>query len=184
MNTSYFSQLVIVFGKRDVDLLKVFSYEFHWFAPAISNFGELYLPNKKSDLMKIIISDCHQLPDDLDPFDSYIYDGGRLHYWKQPKAGQTFSQYAEDVIWWVDQFFRIYKFNTQHVVFDVYRANSLKAATREKRRIGTRRVVQASNKCPNNWKDFLRDSENKTSLNKFLAEALTAHSYARGFCYS
>ena len=180
MNTSLFSHLVIVFGKRDVPLLKVFSYEFHWFAPAISNFGELYLPSKKSDLAKIIVSECHQLPADLDPFDSYIYDGGRLHYWRKAKPGQTFGQYAEEVIAFIDIFFKIYKFTSQHIVFDVYRANSLKAATREKRGKGTRRVVQASNKCPNNWQDFLRDSENKTSLNKFLAEALTAHSYERG----
>ena len=104
---------------------------------AISDFGELYLPSKKSDLAKIIISDCHQLPDDLEAFDSYIYDGGRLHYWRQAKPGQTFSQYAEDVIFYVDHFFSIYKFSAQHVVFDVYRANSLKAATREKRGKGT-----------------------------------------------
>ena len=76
LNTSYFSTLVGVMKERDVPLLKVFSYEFHCFAVAISNFGELYLPNKKSDLAQSIVTECHQLPEDMDPFDSYIYDGG------------------------------------------------------------------------------------------------------------
>ena len=65
-------------------------------------------------------------------------------------------------------------------MFDVYRENSLKAATREKRGMGTRRVVAASNKVPNNWQDFLRDTVNKDSRKKLLAEALTAHSFGRG----
>ena len=65
-------------------------------------------------------------------------------------------------------------------MFDVYRENSLKAATREKRGKGIRRVVAASNKVPHNWQDFLHDTVNKESLNKFLAEAITAHSYGRG----
>ena len=68
MNTSLFSKLVIIFGKREVLLLKVCSYEFHWFALAISDFEELYLPSKKSHLAKIIISDCHQLLGDLDSY--------------------------------------------------------------------------------------------------------------------
>ena len=67
MNTSLFSKLVIIFGKREVLLLKVCSYEFHWFALAISD-EELYLPSKKSHLAKIIISDCHQLLGDLDSY--------------------------------------------------------------------------------------------------------------------
>ena len=73
----------------------------------------------------------------MDPFDTYIFDGGRLPYWCKPKPGQTFGQYAEEVIFWVDSFFKIYGFSTQHIVFDVYRENSLKAATREKRGKGT-----------------------------------------------
>ena len=180
LNTSYFSTIVGVMKERDVPLLKVFSHEFHWFAVAISNFGELYLPNKKSDLAQIIVTACHELPEDMDPFDSYIFDGGRLPYWCRPKPGQTFGQYAEEVIFWIDSFFRIYGFSTQHIVFDVYRENSLKAATREKRGKGIRRVVAASNKVPNNWQDFLCDTVNKDSLNKFLAEAVTAHSFGRG----
>ena len=63
----------------------------------------------------------------MDRFDSYIYDGGRLPYWIKPKQGQTFGQYAETVIVFIDSFFKIYGFTTQHIVFDVYRENSLKA---------------------------------------------------------
>ena len=124
---------------RDIPLLKVFSYEFHWFAVAISNFGELYFPNKKSDLAQIIISVCHQLPEGMDPFDSYIFDGGRLPYWCRPKPGQTFGQYAEDVIFWVDQFFKVYGFSTQYIMFEVNRENSESSNKRKKKERGLKR---------------------------------------------
>ena len=149
------------------------------FLQPLSSF-RLILLNKKSDLAQIKVSACHQLPEGMDLFDSYIFDGGRFPYWCRPKAGQIFGQYAEDVIFWVDQFFKVYGFSTQHIMFDVYKENSLKAATREKRGKGSRRVVAASHKVPNNWQDFLRDTVNKDSLNKFLAETIKAHSYERG----
>ena len=77
--------------------------------------------------------------------------------------------------------FNIYK--RIDVVFDVYIRASLKAATREKRGKGIRRIVAAENKCPGNWSQFLKDELNKKELNEFLAETLTALTYPSGeFC--
>ena len=64
------------------------------------------------------------------------------------------------------------------IVFDVYLPNSLKAATREKRGRGVRKRVSAENKCPSNWLQFLKDAMNKKELNEFLAETLSALTYA------
>ena len=40
--------------------------------------------------------------------------------------------------------------------------------------------MAGSTKVPNDWNQFLRDSENKDELNKFLAETITAHTFASG----
>ena len=47
INNSLFSQTVAVLQQRDVSLKKMFSHEFHFFAPSISQFGELNLPSNK-----------------------------------------------------------------------------------------------------------------------------------------
>lgn len=59
------------------------------------------------------------------------------------------------------------------VVFDVYRADSLKAGTRLQRGHGFRQQVVPSLKVPRNWHQFLRNDQNKTQLFAFLAKAIT-----------
>ena len=177
LNNSIFSHLVALQEQREVSLPKMFSYEFHWFAPSISNYGELYLPGNKSDLVKEIVTDFYMIPEDT-TIDTYIFDGGRLPYWVRPKPNATFSQYLADIIKFLELLFHWYA--RMDIVFDVYRKDSLKAATREKRGRGVRRRVAGANKAPSNWAQFLRDSENKDELNTFLAEGITAHSYSSG----
>ena len=60
------------------------------------------------------------------------------------------------------------------VVWDVYREDSLKFTTRERRGTGTRRSVALSSKLPKNWKSFLHVGDNKTELFLFLAKELQA----------
>ena len=177
LNASIFSQAVAILQQREISLSKMFSFEFHWFAPAISNFGELYLPGNKSSLVNEIVSKCHSIPEDTS-IDTYIFDGGRLPFWCKPKKQETFAQYASGVIKFLEFLFRFYI--RLHIVFDVYRKNSLKAATRDKRGRGVRQRVAGSTKVPNDWNQFLRESENKDELNKFLAETITAHTFASG----
>jgi len=55
------------------------------------------------------------------------------------------------------------------IVWDVYKSDSLKNATREKRGCGTRRRVSSSTRIPGNWPGFLRNNENKQELFRFLA---------------
>jgi len=62
------------------------------------------------------------------------------------------------------------------IVFDVYRPSSLKAETRSKRGSGVRRRVSGNGRLPPNWKNFLRDNDNKTKLFIFLADKIAQRS--------
>ena len=57
-------------------------------------------------------------------------------------------------------------------MFDVYKSASLKSETRFKRGQGMRRRVTGTSKTPSNWRNFLRDDNNKTELFHFLADKI------------
>ena len=50
------------------------------------------------------------------------------------------------------------------IVWDTYKASSIKDSTREKRGNGQRRKVTGETKIPPNWKAFLQDNTNKKEL--------------------
>ena len=54
-------------------------------------------------------------------------------------------------------------------MFDEYRKDSLKAATREKRGSGQRRRVLQNALIPCDWNEFLRVDKNKTELFRYLS---------------
>jgi len=56
------------------------------------------------------------------------------------------------------------------IAWYVYKFDSLKYATREKRGCGTRCQVSSSTRIPGNWPGFLRNKENKQKLFRFFAE--------------
>ena len=64
------------------------------------------------------------------------------------------------------------KYKRTDIVFDVYKSSSLKNETRSKRGHGVRRRVTSNGKMPTNWRNFLRDNNNKTELFSFLAEQI------------
>ena len=85
-----------------------------------------------------------------------------------PRTSSTFEDYAVlDVIPTLQAYFTRYK--RTDIVFDVYQPSSLKAEARSKRGRGIRRRVTSKGKLPSNWRNFLRDSDNKTELFNFLA---------------
>ena len=55
------------------------------------------------------------------------------------------------------------------MVWDEYVHGSLKAYIRSTRGKGCRRRVESSNAVPRNWRDFLRNDDNKTELFSFLS---------------
>ena len=53
-NVSLFGQLYISMQSREGDLEEFFSHEVQSFPPSLSEFGKLYFPGKKSELMKCL----------------------------------------------------------------------------------------------------------------------------------
>ena len=66
------------------------------------------------------------------------------------------------------------------VVWDAYKEDSLKKATREKRGSGQRRKVSANTRIPSDWKGFLRVDANKSELFRFLSEYVISQSIPEG----
>ena len=58
------------------------------------------------------------------------------------------------------------------MVFDTYKTQTLKAATRTRRGKGIRRKVQDDSIAPTNWHAFLRLDENKTELLNYLSKEM------------
>ena len=84
---------------------------------------------------------------------------------------KTFRDYAaEDILHKVQAYCSKYK--RVDIVFDVYKKSSLKSETRAQRGKAIRRRVTESSKTPSNWKNFLRDDDNKTELFSFLASKI------------
>ena len=59
------------------------------------------------------------------------------------------------------------------MIFDVYKNDSLKAATRKMRGQGTRIRVEGQKKVPGNWAKFLRENGNKSELFQLISEKVT-----------
>ena len=84
---------------------------------------------------------------------------------------KTFRVYAaEDILLKVQAYCS--KNKRVEIVFYVYKKSSLKSETRAQRGKAMRRRVTESSKAPSNWKNFLRDDDNKTELFSFLARKI------------
>ena len=92
-----------------------------------------------------------------------VLDGAVIVQMLKPGTAKTFEEYAVQV------FIPYVVRQLQHVsrldlVWDSYRADSLKASTREQRGKGVRRRVVDSAVIPGNWHSFLRVDSNKVEL--------------------
>ena len=176
LNSALFSQALAVLQQREVPLLRLFSFELHFFPPSISNHGNLNLPGNKQAIVYELLTPCHNAPDHVPDYDdksAVLFDGGRLTQQFPPKQNMTFMEYADMLFKGVIALY-LHSNKRIDIVFDNYLEGSLITATRQKKGTGIQRRVTDATKCPKNWKQFLRDTTNKEHLNKFLAEKLTA----------
>ena len=80
-----------------------------------------------------------------------------------PSTSTTFDEYARvTIIPHVQALTDKYK--RTDIVFDVYLPSSLKSETRQKRGTGAWIRVAGTNKTQKHWKNFMRDSKNKSGL--------------------
>ena len=94
-----------------------------------------------------------------------VLEGSALVKMRKPSKNQAFKDYSSEVFCLqVKKHGRDYSTERTDVVFDTYKHESLKAATRCKKGKGVRRKVQHDTVVPNNWQAFLQFGENKSEL--------------------
>ena len=159
-----FSHLYIASKFRNGNLEDFFSHENQPWPPSHSEQGKLCLPTKKSDLLS-----CIEEAMNLEPptyYDVKLLDGPAIVYSLPTKQAKTFDEYSDAVFLpWTEHALR--NSSRVDIIWDVYRPNSLKESTREKRGKGVRKKVSGSTKLPSKFQDFLRDSRTKKSFSIF-----------------
>lgn len=174
---SLFSQLYIASKFRDGDLDRFFSHENTIYPPALSKEGKLNLPSQKSDLLGLIAPETYlPVPSVVDV---KIIDGATIVHSLPVDKASTFGEYASEVILpWIKH--QLKTCNRVNMVWDVYKDNSLKESTRQKRGQGIRQKVGAMTKLPRKFCDFLKDSKNKEELFQMLAESIKSTPFEEG----
>ena len=164
-----FSKLFISCQSRECDLYAFFRHENHPFPAALSDGGKLHTC-KKSQLAAVLEGHV-TLPDNDPHADVIIIDGSALVNVLPPRSSKSFEDYAMlDVLPTIRAYST--KYERTDIVFDVYRPSSLKEEARSKRGHGARRRVTSRCKVPSNWRNFLRDNDNKTDLLNFQADKI------------
>lgn len=102
-----------------------------------------------------------------------IIDGAAQVRKLKPSSSSTFGEYI-DTEFKTNILAKFAYVDRIDLVFDQYRVDSIKNATRDGRDSGKRRKIDASVKIPGNWKEFLSVSENKTELFSLISEQLLA----------
>lgn len=165
-----FGRLFIACQSRCGDLDDFFAHENQSCPPALSAGGQMR-SCAKSDLIQCLTGTCSNSTSTQSPsVHAKIYDGAVLVHMLFPGTSIDFKEYFERI------FFPYLK-NQCHsgvqrinVVWDLYKADSLKNGTREKRGRGNRTRVLPSTKIPKgSWASFLREAANKSELFEMLA---------------
>ena len=168
-NVALFGQLYIAMQNRQSDLNEFFAHEIQSFPPSLSDFGMLYLPGTKSDLLPCVDQSTKTEPPST--FDCKVLDGSVIVHCLPTYNVSTFNMYADEVF--IPHLERhLQDTKRLDVVWDEYIQDSLKESTREKRGKGVRRKVSGSTKIPGNWKNFLGDQMNKKELFAFLTSKI------------
>ena len=166
-----FSRLYIASQSRDGNLENFFMHENQAYPPSLCSSGKIR-QCVKSDLLQCLEKVDKSVIREQPPVNCIIVDGAAVVQMIKPGGQMTFFEYASNL-------FRphIYSYlrhaERVDVVFDVYKPDSLKSATRAKRGDGVRRRVVPHCNVPTNWQEFLRTDDNKTELFKYLAVTIT-----------
>lgn len=166
-----FSTLYISNQVCDADLEDFFQHKNQSFPSSLSDYGKMRLGTKSDQLqcLEDLVPDSDNT-DSLQPeVDMVVIDGATIINMIMPGMSETFNDYATEEAVHIR---RQFTGSVHHVdmVFDVYRAHSLRTATRKKRGKGTQRRAEGQKKLPGNWLQFLLEDGNKTELFKLLSE--------------
>ena len=169
-----FSQLYISCQTRGADLDNFFEHENHAWPPSLAeNNCDMHHGNK-ADLLDCIEPFAPR-PPDTPNVDVKIFDGAALIHALDPTKSnanvKTFDDYARKVFhpYLVRQFEWVERVD---VIWDEYKASSLKAGVRNMRGTGTALHISGNTRVPVNWKNFLRVDSNKRELFRFLTASI------------
>ena len=133
-----FSHLYIASRFHEGNLDDFFAHENQSWPPSLCEQGKLRLPSKKSDLLSIIDEVSNIEPPTR--YDVKLVDGPAIVHSLPTKLVKTFDEYSDAVFLpWTEHAF--HNSNRVGIIWDMYRQNSLKESTREKRGKGVRKKV-------------------------------------------
>jgi hypothetical protein len=158
-----FHTLFITCQVCDIDLERFFQHENQVYPPSLSDSGNMRL-GSKSDILQCLenlISQTYDIQNTQPNVNMLVNDGAAMVHMIKPGVADTFNEYASKLVEYVQGKFRGDVCRVD-IVFDSYRADSLKAATWRKRGSGVRICVQGCKTSPGNWPQFLREDRNKT----------------------
>eukprot|EP00794_Sanderia_malayensis_P001481 gene1481-1638_t len=171
-----FSRLYIACQNRDGNLEDFFRFENQPWPPSLSKMGQLR-GGSKADLVGCLTGSLET--EDHPVVDAAILDGAVIVQMLQPKTVTTFEEYF-DLIFAPYILRQLQYVKRLDIVWDIYKEDSLKKTTREKRGSGQRRKVTPSTRIPSDWKGFLRVSNNKDELFKLLATKVVSLKLSAG----
>ena len=170
---SLFSRLFIACQVREGDLEEFFAHENHPWPPSLSKHGKLRLPTNKSELLECL-GPCSSTDPPI--CDAKVFDGAVVIHSLGKGDAVTFGDYGSNVfIPWILR--QLQTYDRIDIVWDSYKTDSLKEATRVKRGKGTRTKVSFQTKLPVNFASFLRDSKNKEELFAFLSGVVATFTF-------
>jgi hypothetical protein len=176
-----FSRMYISTQTRDGDMDDFFKHENHAWPPSLAE-NNLMRMGVKAELLGCL-EPLAPRPPETPTVDMKIIDGAPLVHTLSPKKSnvnvKTFQDYASHVF--LPHIQReLSSVKRLDIVWDTYKADSLKSYTRQSRGDGEPLRVAANTMLPPNWNTFLRVDTNKTGLFKFLAKEVVSMPTPRG----
>jgi len=173
-DSNLFCRMYVAAQHRTGNVDEFFAHENNKYPPSICQFGKMRKPTNKSAILNCLEQASNKevklVGNDQD-ITCMVLDGAAIVHMLNPGTSETFSDYCINVFEpYVDNLLRSVK--RIDIVFDCYRANSLKADTRESRGSGQKIVVQMDTKFPRKFKEFLTVNENKEQLFHLLADRI------------
>ena len=179
-----YGKAFVMLDSRGGNLEEFFRHESSPYPPALSSEGSLNSCTK-SDLLIYIMeastSSAISVDEELvapDVYDFIVIDGGILIHSLPGTTvqGKTFDSYFDKEL--CPRVCHDLKRSSRvDIVWDQYRALTIKGGTREKRGTGTRQCVSGTAKIPGNWQKFLANIDNKKELFTFLSKKITEEQF-------
>ena len=143
---SLFSRLFISCQNRQYVLTEFFQHENQSSPPALARAGQMH-QGQKSQLLPLLEEQVTSVTHREPTADAIIIDGAAFVNALHPSSGSTFESYAmNEVLPKLQKYAQGHK--QLHIVFDIYKEDSLKSQTRQKRGTGVRRRVSGGTKTP------------------------------------